>query len=129
MANRIILGLAGLVAVAIGAAQLLAPAAFHEASGLPAVHDPGALGEIRAVGAAILGIGGVITAGVFRPGLSRLSALLGTGFYLAFGAGRALGVAVDGVPPGSLLGAMAAEIVLGLACAYVLARTRVPVAA
>ncbi|MBM7773128.1 hypothetical protein JOD54_003332 [Actinokineospora baliensis] len=127
--SRIVLGLAGLVAIAIGAAQLFAPAAFHEANGLPAVHDAGALSEIRAIGAAILAIGVVIAAGAVRPALSRQAALFGTGFYLAFGVGRVVGLAFDGLPSGSLLGAMAAELALGLACSYVLARSREPIAA
>ncbi|RLK54923.1 DUF4345 family protein [Actinokineospora cianjurensis] len=124
MIARITLTVAGLAALVVGAAQLLAPVGFHELSGLPAVTDPGSLSEARAVGAGIVAAGAGILAGALRPALTRVSAMVGAGFYLAFGVGRVVGVAVDGVPPGGLVGALVTEVVLGLACGVVVLRSR-----
>jgi hypothetical protein len=48
--------------------------------------------------------------------MAGFSALLGAALYLGYGVGRVVSTLVDGSPGGSLLGAMAVELLLGLAC-------------
>ncbi|WP_285611805.1 DUF4345 domain-containing protein [Actinokineospora globicatena] len=122
--NKVVLAIAGLVAVVIGGALLFVPVGFHELSGLTAATDPGNVSEVRAGGAAVLIAGAVIMRGAFKPTLTRFAALVGTGFFLAYGVGRLIGIVADGLPPSGIVTAMVSELVLGVACASVVARTR-----
>ena len=116
--RALVLGIAGAVAVLIGAASLIAPAAFSGFS------DISLLNETRGTGGGLIGIGAIILAGAFVPRLAAFSALAGTVVYLGYGLGRVISAAADGSPGGRLILAAAVEIALGLVCGFVLLRTR-----
>ncbi|WP_181043891.1 DUF4345 family protein [Actinokineospora auranticolor] len=127
--RRVILFLAGVVGVAVGSAVLFVPAVVHESSETGLVETPGVLSEIRAPGAALVVLSAFILSGAFRPHLARAAALLGAALYLSYGLARAFSIVVDGAPASGVLVAMAAELLLGAACAYVVIRVREPVVA
>lgn len=115
---------AGGVAVAVGAAGLVAPDAFHAASGVAVGDDAGLLSELRAASGVVLTAGIGLLAGVARPRLGGPALFAGAALYLSYAAGRAVAWASDGWPGPSLLAAGAVEGVIGVACAVTLLRRR-----
>jgi hypothetical protein len=111
---------AGVVALAIGAGALFAPAFFHALNGIDLGTNRSLLSEVRGAGGAILATGTLLTVGAFVRRLERLSAFVGALMYLSYAASRVLGITLDGPPASGLLIATGAEIVLGLACVAVL---------
>ncbi|GAA3213465.1 DUF4345 family protein [Dactylosporangium siamense] len=122
MIRRILLSVAGLVAVAVGAASLFAPVAFHRQYGISIGADANLLSETRAAGGAVLAVGVLLLVGAFVARLAFAAALSGAVFYLAYALARGLSVALDGTPAGGLVLGGVVELVLGLACGYVLYR-------
>ncbi|MEU6155707.1 DUF4345 domain-containing protein [Actinosynnema sp. NPDC047251] len=118
--HKAILILAGLALAVVGAATLFAPAAFHALNGTELGDSAALLSEIRASGGALLATGVLVVAGAFAPRLTATAALVGTILHLSYGLSRVLGLALDGLPPASLLAAAVAEVLLGLACLRVL---------
>lgn len=110
LADRLTLGGAGAVALAIGAMIALAPEEFYAGYGIAPPAGPAMLSELRAPGAALAAAGAAILAGAWRAGMVRIAATLGAGLYGAFACGRLLGLALDGAPGESVLAAMAVEI-------------------
>ncbi|BBH71611.1 hypothetical protein ACTI_82960 [Actinoplanes sp. OR16] len=108
-----ILGVAGLVAMTIGAASFLAPEAFHEMSG-----TTGSLNETRANGGGLLGAGTLIFLGAIRRPATAHAAVLGAVLYLGYALGRLLSATLDPAPNAGLVTAMVAELALGVACVF-----------
>ena len=123
MIRRILLFVAGLVAVAVGAASLLAPVAFRRQYHISIGDDPNLLNETRAAGGAVLAIGGLLIVGAFVARLAFAAAVSGAVLYPAYALSRGLSVALDGAPTSGLVIGGVVELALGLACCYVLART------
>ncbi|MEV4477423.1 MULTISPECIES: DUF4345 domain-containing protein [Nonomuraea] len=120
--HSVLLFVAGLVLIVIGAANLFAPVAFHQANGIMVVADAGLLSETRAAGGVLLTAGVFIMVGAFSTRFAVAAAAVGATGYLAYALSRLLGIALDGVPAGGLVLAAVVESVLGLACAYSLLR-------
>lgn len=116
---KLTLGIAGTLALGIGAAIAAIPVAFHAFNGLELAADTDLLSEIRAPGATLAVLGALILAGAFNSAWTRLSATLGAILFLAYGAGRLIGLALDGPPSDGLLAAMVLELGFGVLCAAV----------
>lgn len=104
----------------------LAPSAVHAASGGPAVLDVVATSDLRGAGALLVAVAVVLLGAGVRGRHVDAALGLGAAAYLAYAAGRVLGVVLDGHPGGGVLVAGAVELVLGAACvaALVLGRRR-----
>ena len=116
--HRLILGLSGVCAVAVGAAILVDPVSFHAENGIVIGRDASSLSEARAPGGVRLVRGAVMLAGVFRRGLTAAVTGIAALVYLAYGASRLIGMAMDGMamdgmPASGLVTATVGEIVLG----------------
>lgn len=112
--QRIVLGLAGLTAFAIGAFILMEPYSFYASYGITLPSDPSLLSELRGPAANLAALGAVIFAGSFRPAFARVSAAIALTVFLAFPVGRMASIVLDGVPSESVLVALAVEIVIGV---------------
>ncbi|HKO51924.1 MAG TPA: DUF4345 domain-containing protein [Polyangiaceae bacterium] len=123
LAARLILGLAGIVACAIGSAILLFPLHFY-AEVLPTgATSPSLLSDLRAAGAVVLAGGLVTLVGAFSDRFSVVAAWSSSSLYLSYGAARLLGWLLDGPPTPTWMWAAAVELALGLACVWVLSRS------
>lgn len=94
---RAILVISGGVAIAIGGAILVAPAAFYAGYGIAWEGDPNLASELQGVAGLLLGSGLLIAAGAFMPRLTFTAAVLTS--VLCDGPGRVAGCsrhAVDG---------------------------------
>ena len=114
--QKITLGIAGVTAFGIGGFILASPHAFYASYGIALGTDPSMLSELRAPAANLAALGAVILAGVVRPAWARVSTAIAVTVFLAFPAGRLLSLIVDGMPSGSVLGALAIEVVIGILC-------------
>jgi hypothetical protein len=121
--HRILLAASGLIAFGIGAAILVAPAAFHASYGTDLGTNANLLSEIRAPGGALMVLGAMMLIGVFAPAFTLASTAIAATVYLAYGLSRLLSMALDGMPGEGLLTATAFELVLGFACTVVLVRS------
>ncbi|MEU0478305.1 DUF4345 domain-containing protein [Streptosporangium sp. NPDC006013] len=121
---RLVLFVSGVVAIGIGAATLFAPAAFHGTNGIELGSDAGLLSETRAAGGALLAAGVLVVLGAFVARLAFTATVVGAATYLAYGLSRLLSIALDGIPASGLVLAAALEIIIGLACVFVLVRYR-----
>ncbi|MEU5694847.1 DUF4345 domain-containing protein [Actinosynnema sp. NPDC020468] len=117
-----LLAVSALVLLVIGAAQLLFPVRFHALNGVE-IDDVDLLSEVRAAGGLLVALGLVVARGVVRE--PRRALRVAAVAYLAYGLARLVAIAFDGPPGVGLLGATAAELALGVACAAVLRRTAV----
>ena len=123
-ASKVILFIAGLVAAAVGGANLFVPAEFHATTGITLGDNISLLNEVRASGGALLAGGILILAGAFRAQLAYISASVATLIYFGYGLSRLFSMAIDGTPHTSLVQAAALEIIVGLACLYALKSTQ-----
>ncbi len=114
--QRAALGVAGLTATGVGAAITLAPHAFYASYGIALGSSPDLLSELRAPGANLAGLGVVILAGLVRPAWAPVSALAALVVFLAFPLGRLVSLALDGMPSGPVLGALALELAIAALC-------------
>lgn len=122
--QKITLGVSGLTALAIGACILLAPHAFYSGYGIALGQDPNLLSELRAPGAALAALGGLMLAGVARAALARVGLVCAFAVYLAFPGGRVVSLALDGMPSQGILGALAVELLLAGLLVLAFARGR-----
>jgi hypothetical protein len=120
---RLLLGTGALVALVLALAILFTPTAFYAGYGIAIGGDVALLNELKAPAGAILLAGLVMVAGLSRPTWLGHALLAGTLLYLGFGLGRLVGL-IDGLPPASLLAAMAIELAFGLAFAAAFWRRR-----
>ena len=110
--QKIALGIGGVTALGIGAFILAAPHGFYASYGISLGQDPNLLSELRAPGAGLAALGAVILAGLVRATLAPVALAAALTVYLAFPAGRIVSLAVDGMPSGSVLGALAIEVTI-----------------
>lgn len=110
--QRIALAVSGITALAIGSVILFAPHAFYASYGIALGQDPNLLSELRAPGAGLAALGAIMLAGLARAAIAPASLVAALAVYLAFPLGRIVSIAVDGLPSGSVLGALAIEIVI-----------------
>lgn len=110
------LGLSGLTALAIGASILFAPHAFYASYGITLGEDANLLSELRAPGAGLAGFGLLMLLGIWRQAVLPVAMAVALTVFIAFPAGRLVGLAVDGVPSGSVIGALVVELVIAALC-------------
>ena len=124
IALKVVLAIAGLMFTGVGMFSLLAPVAFVARNGVDIAGNLSLLNDVRGYGGVLLGSGIIILSGVFVRALAFTSALLGAALYLLFAIGRAVSIALDGLPTDTLVKATVVEFVVGLACLVVLLRFR-----
>lgn len=113
----------GILAV-VGAGIVFTPVAFHASNGIVLGTDASLLSEVRAPGGALLALSALVLMGALRPSWTHTSTLIAAVVFLAYGASRLLGIALDGLPATSLVAACALELSLGLAFLFALTRQR-----
>ncbi|MEL7528004.1 MAG: DUF4345 domain-containing protein [Pseudomonadota bacterium] len=126
MFTRLTLGIAGLLALGIGAAIAFIPDAFYASYGIVLPASPNFYSEARAPGANLAVLGGLIFIGALKSGWTRFSAALGTTVFLAYAAGRLVSIVLDGLPSDAILLALLVELTIGGLCLVVLRRAKRP---
>ena len=115
---------AGLLLLAIGGAILLAPHTFHGSNGIFLGDNPNLLSEIRAPGGLLAASGIMILMGAFRVRLRASAVQLTTLVYGSFGLARLVGMALDGMPSSSIVGAASLELFVAFVGLVILWRAR-----
>lgn len=110
--QKITLGINGVTALAIGTFIALAPHAFYASYGITLGQDPNLLNELRAPGAGLAAFGALMLAGVVRAAMAPIALSVALIVYLAFPAGRIVGIFIDGMPSGSVIGALVFEVII-----------------
>ncbi|SES21992.1 protein of unknown function [Tranquillimonas rosea] len=110
--EKIALGLSGLTALTIGASILFAPNAFYASYGITLGDDANLLSELRAPGAGLAASGGLILLGIRRRALLSVSVAMSLTVFVSFPTGRLIGLALDGLPSGSVIAALAVELAI-----------------
>ena len=119
--SQVILALSGLIAAAIAVTILFAPGAFYTGYGLEVAGNPTLSNELKAPAAGLLLASFVMMAGLFRQDLIKLSLATAAGVYLAYGVGRVLSIALDGLPHSGMVSAAIIELAVGSVCLAALA--------
>lgn len=112
--TKVLLAVAGITGLGIGASLVFNPVAFEASSGIILDHDPGLLSEIRGMGGPILLGGLFLLAGIFVRQLQFSALVLLCVMYLGYGFARIISLAADGTPSAVILTALVAELVIGL---------------
>ena len=110
--QKITLGIGGVTALAIGTMITLAPHAFYASYGITLGQDPNLLNELRAPGAGLAVFGALMLAGIVRAAMAPIALAVALTVFLAFPFGRIVGIVMDGMPSGSVISALAFEIVI-----------------
>ncbi len=110
--ERIALGASGLTALAIGGFIVSAPHAFYASYGIALGQDASLLSELRAPGAGLAGFGILMLLGIWRRAILPVSVAVALTVFLAFPAGRLVGLVLDGMPSGSVIAALVVEIAI-----------------
>lgn len=121
--DRVVLGTAALVLVAVGAGAALVPEVFYTGYGIDATTTAVA-NELRAAGGALLLLGLLVGVGVMWSRAMFPAAVVAATVLLGYAIGRGISLLVDGMPTASMLVAGTTELVLGAAAAWVAVRTR-----
>ena len=120
--HRIVLVVAGLILIAVGAGAAFAPDAFYLSYGIVLDDGPSLRSELRAAGSALLLVGVTVGAGAFTTRLTTASTLIGAIVLLGYSGGRLLSWAVDGAPSFAFAVAGAVELAVGAVCVWMLVR-------
>ncbi len=110
--QKITLGIGGVTALAIGTMITLAPHAFYASYGITLGQDPNLLNELRAPGAGLAVFGALMLSGIVRATMAPIALAVALTVFLAFPVGRIVGIVMDGMPSGSVIGALAFEIII-----------------
>jgi hypothetical protein len=105
---------AGIIAVGLGGAMLLAPVGFYAGYGLELIGEVTLLNEMRSHGLFMMAVGGFMAAGGLRDDLASRALLVAATFYLAYAGSRVLAMALDGLPDAGLVLASVLEGAIGL---------------
>lgn len=122
--ERIVLGLSALVLIVVGAASASSPAAFYAGFDIEVNGSPALASELRATGVALLLLGLAVAAGATWRRWVFPSAVVAALVLVGYAIGRIVSALADGVPGASVAFAGVAELVLGLAAAWVAIRAR-----
>lgn len=114
--EKVALGVSGLTAVGIGGFIMAAPQAFYASYGITLGNDPSLLSELRAPAAGLLALGALMLSGIWRSAMAQLAVAATLIVFLAFPTGRLIGLAVDGVPSGGIIGALVLEVAIAVLC-------------
>jgi len=110
------LGISGLTALGIGAFILAAPHTFYAGYGIALALNASLLSELRAPAAALSAFGMLMLAGIVYRGFSQSAMVVALTVFIAFPAGRLVGIAIDGIPSGSVMAALAFELAIAALC-------------
>lgn len=124
VARRLVLLIAGIVAIGIAATILFAPEGFYAAYGIELAGNTNLTNELKAPAGVLLVAGLLMLAGVFRAQLTNVSLTAATAIYLPYGLSRLLSFALDGVPNSALVSAAIFEIAVGAVCLLALIPVR-----
>ncbi|MFZ5963288.1 DUF4345 domain-containing protein [Thalassococcus sp. BH17M4-6] len=108
--EKIALAISGLTALTIGGFITTAPQAFYAGYGIALGPDASLLSELRAPGAGLAAFGLLMLLGLWRRTLLPVSAVVALTVFVAFPAGRLVGLALDGLPSGSVIAALGFEV-------------------
>ena len=122
--QKITLGIGGVTALAIGTLITLAPHTFYASYGITLGQDPNLLNELRAPGAGLAVFGALMLSGVFRAAMAPIALAVALTVFLAFPVGRIVGIVMDGMPSGSVIGALAFEIIIAALLLFAFKPTR-----
>ena len=114
--EKIAVGVAGLTAVGIGGVILAAPHAFFASYGITIGDDASLLSELRAPAAGLAAFGVLMLMGIWHTSVTPLSKAAAITIFLAFPAGRLIGLVVDGLPSGAIIGALVFELAVAALC-------------
>ncbi|MEQ9447925.1 MAG: DUF4345 domain-containing protein [Rhodospirillaceae bacterium] len=114
--EKIALSISGITALGIGGFILVAPHTFYASYGITLGNDPSLLSELRAPAAGLAALGFMMLAGIARPAWSQLSISAALIVFLAFPAGRLVGLVADGLPSGGIIGALIFELATAALC-------------
>ena len=110
--QKVSLGVSGITALAIGSVITLVPHVFYASYGITLGEDPNLLSELRAPGAGLAVFGAIMLAGIVRTSMMPIALAVALTVYLAFPSGRIVGLVMDGIPSGSVLGALVVEVII-----------------
>ena len=110
------LGVSGVTSLGIGAFILVAPHDFYASYAIALGPDASLLSELRAPGAGLAAFGAVMLAGIVRPALRQAAIVAALTVFLAFPAGRLVGLAADGMPSSGILAALGLELAIAALC-------------
>ncbi|WP_370401510.1 DUF4345 domain-containing protein [Sulfitobacter sp. JB4-11] len=114
--QKLTLGIAGASALAVGLSILAVPQAFYASYGIALGGDVNLLSELRAPAAGLCALGAVMLIGIWHDRWRETSIVAAFTVFLAFPAGRIIGLIVDGIPSGSVMGALILELVIAALC-------------
>jgi len=114
--EKITLGISGITALSIGVFILAAPHTFYGSYGITLGDDASLLSELRAPAASLAAFGVLMLAGLARSAFIQVAMVAALTVYLAFPAGRLIGLLVDGMPSTSVIGALALELAIAAMC-------------
>lgn len=120
--EKLALGVAGLTALGIGGMITLAPHAFYASYGIALGDNPSLLSELRAPGAGLAALGILMLVGIWRASVAQMAMAAALVVFLAFPAGRVVGLAMDGMPSLGILAALALEIAIAAFCLFAFRR-------
>ncbi|MEP4804199.1 MAG: DUF4345 domain-containing protein, partial [Hyphomicrobiales bacterium] len=109
---KVALGVSGVTALGIGISILAAPLAFYASYGIAFRDSTNLLNELRASAAGLSVLSIIMLIGIVREGICQTSIIAALTVFLAFPAGRILGLLVDGMPSASIVGALIFELVV-----------------
>lgn len=114
--------ISGLTAIVIGGMITVMPHVFYAGYGITIGNDPNLLSELRAPGAGLVAFGSLILLGVWRSALAQLAMTATLVVFLAFPAGRVIGIALDGLPSTGIIWALILEIAIAVLCLFAFRR-------
>ncbi|MFS2317855.1 DUF4345 family protein [Maricaulis sp. D1M11] len=112
--QKVILGLGGVTALVIGAAITLFPAEFYASYGITLDAEPNLMSELRAPGANLAALGGLMLGGVARARWFAAARMIALTVFFAFAAGRLVSWVLDGMPDSNVLIALGIELAIGV---------------
>lgn len=120
------LGISGVTALGIGGFILIAPHAFYATYGIALGNDANLLSELRAPAAGLAALGFLMLVGIIRHSWAQTSIAAALIVFLAFPAGRLVGLVADGMPSSGILGALILELMIAALCLVAFRRRFLP---
>lgn len=120
--EKLALGVSGLTALGVGGFIMAAPHTFYASYGIALGYDASLLSELRAPAAGLFTLGVVMLTGIWRTSMIQLAVASALIVFLAFPAGRLIGVAFDGMPSGGIIGAFFLEMAIATLCIFAFRR-------
>ena len=114
--QKVTLGLSGVTALGIGMSIQAVPHAFYASYGITLGTDANLLSELRAPAAGLAALGATMLMGLLRETWHDLAISAALLVFIAFPIGRIIGIFIDGMPSGSIMGALIIELVIAGLC-------------